>query len=76
MSAYTADFETTTDENDCRIWAYSICGINDPTEFYYGNNFEDFIEFCANPKFNYTLYFHNLKIQLFQNLDDNMLEQF
>lgn len=61
MIAYTADFETTTDENDCRVWAYSICGINDPTEFYYGNNFEDFIEFCANPKFNYTLYFHNLK---------------
>lgn len=61
MIAYTADFETTTDEKDCRVWAYSICGINDPTEFYYGNNFEDFIEFCANPKINYTLYFHNLK---------------
>lgn len=61
MIAYTADFETTTDEDDCRVWAYSICGIDDPTEFYYGNNFEDFIEFCANPKANYTLYFHNLK---------------
>ena len=61
MIAYTADFETTTDEDDCRVWAYSICGIDDPTEFYYGNNFEDFIKFCANPKANYTLYFHNLK---------------
>lgn len=61
MIAYTADFETTTDEDDCRVWAYSICGIEDPSEFYYGNNFEDFIEFCANPKANYTLYFHNLK---------------
>ena len=61
MIAYTADFETTTDEKDCRVWAYSICGIKDPKEFYYGNNFEDFIKFCANPKENYTLYFHNLK---------------
>ena len=61
MIAYTADFETTTDEKDCRVWAYSICGIKDPKEFYYGNNFEDFINFCANPKENYTLYFHNLK---------------
>lgn len=61
MISYTADFETTTDENDCRVWAYSICSIDDPSEFYYGNNFEDFIEFCANPKINYTLYFHNLK---------------
>lgn len=61
MIAYTADFETTTDEKDCRVWAYAICGIDDPTEFYYGNSFEDFIEFCQNPRHNYTLYFHNLK---------------
>lgn len=61
MIAYTADFETTTDEKDCRVWAYSICGIDDPKEFYYGNNFEDFITFCMNPDYNYTLYFHNLK---------------
>lgn len=61
MIAYTADFETTTDENDCRVWAYAICGVEDPTEFYYGNNIEDFIEFCADPKKNYTVYFHNLK---------------
>lgn len=61
MKAYTADFETTTDENDCRIWAYAVCNIEDPNEFYYGTTFEEFIEFCSRPRENYTLYVHNLK---------------
>lgn len=61
MIKFTADFETTTDAKDCRVWAYALCNIDNPDEFYYGNNFEDFIEFCRNNKKNYTLYFHNLK---------------
>lgn len=61
MIGFTADFETTTDEKDCRVWAYALCNIDKPDEFYYGNNFEDFIDFCSNPTKNYTLYFHNLK---------------
>lgn len=58
---FAADFETTTDVDDCRVWAYSLCEIGKPDNFLYGNNIEDFIKFCANPKENYTLYFHNLK---------------
>ena len=58
---FAADFETTTDINDCRVWAYSLCEIGKPDNFLYGNNIEDFIKFCANPKENYVLYFHNLK---------------
>lgn len=58
---FAADFETTTDENDCRVWAYSICNVEDYTDFRYGNNIDDFMEFCANPKQNYKLWFHNLK---------------
>ena len=58
---FAADFETTTDVNDCRVWAYSICEIGNPSNFIYGNNIEDFIKWCSNPKKNYTLYFHNLK---------------
>lgn len=61
MISFTADFETTTDEKDCRVWAYALCNINNPDEFYYGNSFEDFIQFCSDDKNNYTLYFHNLK---------------
>lgn len=57
---YTADFETTTDLNDCRVWAYAICEIGNTDNFIYGNNMDDFIAWCQladNP----TLYFHNLK---------------
>lgn len=60
MRRFTADFETTTDENDCRVWAYAICEIGNINNFIYGNNIEDFIEFCMK-KENYVLYFHNLK---------------
>ena len=60
MRRFTADFETTTDENDCRVWAYAICEIGNINNFIYGNNIDDFIEFCMK-KENYVLYFHNLK---------------
>lgn len=61
MTRYTADFETTTDADDCRVWAYAVCNIDDPSDFQYGETFEQFIDFCSQPKINYTLYFHNLK---------------
>jgi hypothetical protein len=61
MIKYTADFETTTDEDDCRVWAYAVCNIDNPSDFKYGETFEQFIDFCADRKNNYTLYFHNLK---------------
>lgn len=61
MRCFTADFETTTDENDCRVWAFALCEIGNPSNFIYGNSIEEFIKFCANPKENYKIYFHNLK---------------
>ena len=61
MRKFTADFETTTDENDCRVWAYAICEIGNVENFIYGNNIDDFIKFCQNKRENYVLYFHNLK---------------
>lgn len=61
MKCFTADFETTTDINDCRVWAYAICEIGNVDNFNYGNNIEGFIEFCKNKKENYKMYFHNLK---------------
>jgi hypothetical protein len=59
-ACYTADFETTTDENDCRVWAYSICSIEDVSKFWYGNNIDDFFEWCRKND-NPSLWFHNLK---------------
>ena len=61
MRKFACDFETTTDLKDCRVWAYAICEIGDPDNFIYGNNIDDFMEWCANPKENYRCLFHNLK---------------
>ena len=58
---YAADFETITDVNDCRVWAYGLCNINNPSEFIYGKSMDEFMKFCANSKKNYNLWFHNLK---------------
>lgn len=61
MRCFTADFETTTDENDCRVWAFALCEIGNPENFIYGNSLEEFMDFCSNPKENYKIYFHNIK---------------
>lgn len=58
---FTADFETTTDENDCRVWAFAICEIGNPDNFIYGNSIDEFMDWCADRRKNHTLYFHNLK---------------
>lgn len=58
---YMADFETTTDIEDCRVWAYALCDISDnPTFYEYGNSIQDFLKtiFKIKPS---RLYFHNLK---------------
>ena len=62
MKKYTADFETTTEIEDCRVWAYAICEIGKPDNFIYGNNLDDFMGWCARPKDNDVLYFHNLQV--------------
>ena len=58
---FTADFETLVNKDSTRVWAYSICEIGNTDNFIYGNNIDDFIKWCANPKENYVIYFHNLK---------------
>lgn len=61
MRRFTADFETTTDEKDCRVWAYALCEIGKPDNFFYGNNIDDFFKALMYKRENYVLYFHNLK---------------
>lgn len=58
---WTADFETTTDENDCRVWAFSICNIEDPSIFHYGTSINEFFEFIEQLPKNNKIWFHNLK---------------
>lgn len=57
---FTADFETTTDPLDCRVWACGICSIDETHSFKYGNSLDWFIEFAKN-NIGSTFYFHNLK---------------
>lgn len=57
---YTVDFETTTDTNDCRVWATGICCINNPDIFIYYNNIDGFFAFASQFD-KETFYFHNLK---------------
>lgn len=57
---YTADFETTTDKNDLRVWAWGVCNIDDFNDFTYDNNIESFITWLEkHTKSN--IYFHNLR---------------
>lgn len=61
MGKYTADFETTTDLEDCRVWAFGICEIGNPDYFVYGNSIEEFMELCEHEFCGSTMYFHNAK---------------
>lgn len=56
---YSADFETTTEENDCRVWAVGLYCL-ESCEFEYSNRIDYLIEhFDNHPSSKY--YFHNLK---------------
>lgn len=58
---YSADFETTTRETDCRVWAWAVCDVSkNPAQIEYGNNIESFMKWCFSQK-NPVLYFHNAK---------------
>ena len=61
MNKFTADFETITREEDCRVWAWAVSEIGNYENTLYGNDIESFIKFCSYSKANYVLYFHNLK---------------
>lgn len=56
---FSCDFETTTDENDCRVWSYGYMQVGKKSNYKIGNNIEDFMEFCKKSKSD--IYFHNLK---------------
>lgn len=61
MKLYTADFETTTEPDDCRVWAYALCDIETEEVVEIGDNIEDFLKFCAKESDNPKIWFHNLK---------------
>ena len=56
----SADFETTTNELDCRVWAWGVCEVGNPDYFTYGNDIDSFMQYMKLSN-NSTFYFHNLK---------------
>lgn len=60
MSVYMCDFETTTKEEDCRVWAACAVDINDGTVAHLSNNLESFMEWLQQGK-SKVCYFHNLR---------------
>ena len=57
--SYTADFETTTDVNDCRVWAAVTCEIGDPDNIERGTSVDWFVGWCREHA-QCNVYFHNL----------------
>lgn len=56
---YAADLETTTDINDCRVWAWGVCDTENYS-FEWGTDLSQFFGWCVKNTGS-TLYFHNLK---------------
>lgn len=54
-----ADFETTTDPTDCRVWAGCAVDIEALEVVHIGNDLDSFMEYLSNK--NTVCYFHNLK---------------
>ena len=54
---YSADFETTTDPSDCRVWAWAVCEIEDERNIWFGDDVQSFVEFMKKNQGEY--YFHN-----------------
>ena len=61
MSTFVADFETTTNPDDCRVWAYAICEVGNSENVIVGTTIDEFMSWCRNQKENHTILFHNLK---------------
>lgn len=74
MRTFVADFEATTSENNCHVWAWALCEVGDPDNVYIGTDIYDFMELVELLQGNNKIYFHNLKYDgqfiiswLFQN---------
>lgn len=60
MKTFVADFETTTNPENCFVWAYAICEVGNKEEVIIGTSIDEFMDWCKNEK-NCKVMFHNLK---------------
>lgn len=61
MALFVADFETTTNKEDCRVWAYAVCEIGNTDNVIIGTTIDEFMKWCEDRTENDTVFFHNLK---------------
>ena len=61
MGSFVADFETTTNIDDCRVWAFAICEVGNKEDVIIGTTIDEFMEWNIKRKENATAFFHNLK---------------
>ena len=61
MGSFVADFETTTNIDDCRVWAFAICEVGNKEDVIIGTTIDEFMEWNIKRKENDTVFFHNLK---------------
>lgn len=61
MSTFVADFETTTNPENCHVWAYAICEVGNSDNVIVGTTIDDFMKWCREQKDNHVVLFHNLK---------------
>ena len=76
MARLTADFETTVDPDDCRVWAWATCDIDSvdgEPALNYGTSIDTFMDYLRSIE-NSKVWFHNLKFDgefLYNFLLDN-----
>lgn len=58
---FVADFETTTDEKDCRVWGWGACEIGDLNNIFIGTTIDEFMGWCEDRADNIKVFMHNLK---------------
>ena len=56
MASYIADFESTTDPTDCRVWAYAICEVGNKDNIRIGTTIDDFMSLCRSSVENDLIY--------------------
>lgn len=61
MGTFVADFETTTNKDNCHVWAYALCEVGNEDNLIVGTTIDDFMKWCRESKENHKVLFHNLK---------------
>lgn len=61
MKYYVVDTESTTKEDDCRVWAYAICDVFDFNNIIVGTSIDELMQWCSMQTDNPKIYIHNEK---------------